>query len=311
MGKRIPATGRGGGKRGKASAAPARAPLNVLTLEVDAADADALAGRLAQSHGLQPVQLERPGHDRAWIELYVESAVECLLLRDALARRPEVLATRIRTCHQRDWGDFWRTHFRTLDVGRRLRIRPAWEKRVPDDASRVVLTIDPGLSFGTGDHFTTQFCLEQIERACDKSPPARMLDAGTGSGILAIAAARLGCRHILAVDNDEQALRHAARNARLNRVAARIAFRALDVRRLPRKEKVDIVCANLYSHLLAERAQAFCELATRCVIVSGIREFDMDMVAAAFQGAGAEETVRDGNGEWGGLVFATRGTSRS
>jgi ribosomal protein L11 methyltransferase len=291
--------------KGRTRARRAAEPLHIVTIEVAKADADAMAAWLGRALGLPPVQLERPGHDHAWIELYARSAIECLLLRDALARRPGVRAARVRACDQRDWGDFWRTHFRTLDVGRRLRVRPAWEKPSQDDAGRVAVVLDPGLSFGTGDHFTTQFCLEQIERASEPSPPARLLDAGTGSGILAIAAARLGCRHVLALDNDEQALRQAAANARRNRVGSRIAFRALDARRLHPEEKVDIVCANLYAHLLAEAAPAFCRAASRLVIMSGIREFELDLVAEAYLAQGARERVRDGNGEWGGLVFAT------
>jgi ribosomal protein L11 methyltransferase len=166
------------------------------------------------------------------------------------------------------------------------------------------VVINPGLSFGTGDHFTTRFCLEMIDSLSLPQAPASFLDVGTGSGILAIAAARLGARRVVATDNDERALEHARANAKLNGMSKRIRWVVSDITAdaLP-TGGFDIVCANLYGTLLAGVAPALVRAAKKRLILSGIREQETDMVSDAFIEAGARETVRDGNGEWSGLVF--------
>ena len=119
-----------------------------------------------------------------------------------------------------DWAVAWREHFRPLRVGRRLLIAPPWE--APRDTDRTVIVLEPGRAFGTGQHATTAGCLVLLERILDASPVARVSDLGTGSGILAIAAARLGAGAVLAVDSDPDAVGVAAENAALNGVAERV-----------------------------------------------------------------------------------------
>src|SRR6266852_5911146 len=98
-----------------------------------------------------------------------------------------------------NWAEAWRAHFTPRPVGRRLLIVPPWD--VPPANGRIVIAIEPGRAFGTGHHGTTAGCLEALESVIDRERPARMLDVGTGSGILAIAAARLGVGAVLAVDD--------------------------------------------------------------------------------------------------------------
>ncbi|MGH7355586.1 MAG: 50S ribosomal protein L11 methyltransferase [Candidatus Rokuibacteriota bacterium] len=122
-----------------------------------------------------------------------------------------------------DWAVAWREHFRPLPVGRRLLITPPWERpRGTHDEGRTVIVLEPGRAFGTGQHATTVGCLVLLERILDASPVARVTDLGTGSGILAIAAARLGAGAVLAVDSDPDAVGVAAENAALNGVAERV-----------------------------------------------------------------------------------------
>jgi ribosomal protein L11 methyltransferase len=104
------------------------------------------------------------------------------------------------------WQDRWREHFPPLEVGKRFLLLPPWEP-IPTDTDRIVIVIDPSMAFGTGHHATTQGCLEMIERLYERhGTPGHALDLGTGSGILAIALAKLGTRTVWATDSDPVAL---------------------------------------------------------------------------------------------------------
>ena len=127
---------------------------------------------------------------------------------------------------ERDWAEAWREHFRPLAVGRRFVVAPPWD--VPPAPDRIVLIIEPGRAFGTGHHGSTAGCLALLERALDAERARAAIDLGTGSGILAIAAARLGVATILAVDDDPDAVAAAAANAERNGVAARMDCRLGD-----------------------------------------------------------------------------------
>ena len=127
---------------------------------------------------------------------------------------------------ERDWAEAWREHFRPLAVGRRFVVAPPWD--VPPAPDRIVLIIEPGRAFGTGHHGSTAGCLALLERALDAEWARAAIDLGTGSGILAIAAARLGVATILAVDDDPDAVAAAAANAERNGVAARMDCRLGD-----------------------------------------------------------------------------------
>src|ERR1051326_5781735 len=120
-----------------------------------------------------------------------------------------------------DWGESWERHFRPIEIGSALLLKPSWSRTKPKKTQAEVV-LDPGLSFGTGQHPTTRFCLEQIVAFHSPNKPQSFLDLGTGSGILAIAAAKLGYRPVLALDVDPQAIRTARANARRNG-AVRIA----------------------------------------------------------------------------------------
>ena len=109
-----------------------------------------------------------------------------------------------------DWTQVWRRHHRPLFVGRRLVVAPPWD--VPVVPDREVLVIDPGMAFGTGQHATTRTCLEAIETAVAGGRVRSVLDVGTGSGILALAAARLGVAHVVAIDTDPTVLALARAN---------------------------------------------------------------------------------------------------
>ncbi|MDP3064200.1 MAG: 50S ribosomal protein L11 methyltransferase [Chloroflexota bacterium] len=112
---------------------------------------------------------------------------------------------------ERDWEEAWKAHFTLLHIGARLVVKPSWVEYEPAPGEAVV-ELDPGMAFGTGHHPTTHGCLEALEEAV--TPGARLLDLGTGSGILSIAAMRLGASHATALDVDPQACRVARQNVR-------------------------------------------------------------------------------------------------
>jgi ribosomal protein L11 methyltransferase len=138
-----------------------------------------------------------------------------------------------------------------LEIGKELLIKPSWSKKRPRKNQAIVI-LDPGLSFGTGQHPTTSFCLAELVRRSKNGTRQSFLDIGTGSGILAIAAAKLGYQPVLAFDFDPESVRIARQNARINRVAGRLKLTRGDITKQPLKpaRQYDLVCANLISNLL-------------------------------------------------------------
>src|SRR5206468_8632630 len=143
-----------------------------------------------------------------------------------------------------NWADAWRAHFTPRLVGRRLLILPPWE--TPSANGRIVITIEPGRAFGTGHHGSTIGCLEALESVIERDCPSGMIDLGTGSGILAIAAARLGVPAVLAVDDDPDAVASAVANAARNHVSDRVRCVLADAGRLE-ETHAPLVVANLLS----------------------------------------------------------------
>jgi ribosomal protein L11 methyltransferase len=189
-----------------------------------------------------------------------------------------------------DWGDRWREFHRPLVLDGRLTVRPPWE---PPGATPIDLVIDPGQAFGTGAHATTRFCLELM---LSLEPRGSFLDLGCGSGVLAIAAARLGWGPVIALDNDPAAVAATTENARVNGVE-------LDVRRHDLRSEptppARTVAANLLGPLLlawAPRAGA-----PEQVIAGGLLVSEADAVAAAF--AGLRERARRSGVEWAALLL--------
>lgn len=201
----------------------------------------------------------------------------------------------------RDWAEAWKRHFRPLLIGRKLLVLPGWIKRKPSPGQKVVV-LDPGLSFGTGHHPTTSFCLKELVRAVRKNDggAGSFLDLGSGSGILAIAAAKLGFPRICAVENDAEAVRVARENARKNGVYDRIQFRCTDLRDLTTKSCHSMVCANLVSDLLIqERHRIVRTIASGgTLVLAGILTEEFAQVARAYEDANAICECREIRREW-------------
>jgi len=193
-----------------------------------------------------------------------------------------------------DWSQRWREFHRPAVIGDRLTVRPPWE---PAGTSSIDLVIDPGQAFGTGAHATTRLCLEMLLEL--PAPRGSLVDLGCGSGVLAIAAARLGYAPVLALDNDPASVQATAENASFNRVE-------LDVRRFDlRSEDVPAagtVTANLLGPLLRAWAPRLAAPPAR-LIASGLLVAEADGIAEAFAAAGLREADRRESGEWGALLL--------
>lgn len=218
-----------------------------------------------------------------------------------------------------DWAESWKRHFKPIEFGTALLIKPSWSRRKPQKRQAVVV-LDPGLSFGTGQHPTTSFCLHQIVRSAGgpsagspigNARPVRprpaFLDIGTGSGILAIAAAKLGCQPVHAFDFDANAVEIARVNANRNRVAGKIHLWRGDVARLSLRpaRKYDLICANLISDLLiAERRRIAAQLNPGGMLVlAGILKSEFGKVRPAFEALGLKLISSRTGMEWQSGAF--------
>jgi ribosomal protein L11 methyltransferase len=227
--------------------------------------------------------------------------------------RGKIVMARVRW---EDWAESWKRHFQPIEIGDSLLIKPSWSKRKLRKGHAVVV-LDPGLSFGTGHHPTTAFCLGEIVRSADgpsarcklenprTSRPRSFLDLGTGSGILAIAATKLGYSPVQAMDFDPDAVRVARANARANHVQQNLKIRRGDVTRLPirpghRRQQYDLVCANLISPLLiAERRRIIGQLKpTGTLVLAGILKSEFGEVQKAYTALGWKLASHRDEKEW-------------
>lgn len=200
-----------------------------------------------------------------------------------------------------DWMESWKKHFVPLDIGGKLLVKPSWEKRKPKKGQHEII-LDPGISFGTGHHATTSFCLHQLAEARVADTRQSVIDIGCGSGILGIAAAKLGYTTIVCFDYNADSVRSARENAARNEVADRVRPTVKDLTRLPvdTARKYDIVCANLiYDLLIAERERITNRLKPDGLLVlAGILETQFTKVTRAFRGIGFKLVTDKVEGEW-------------
>ncbi len=197
-----------------------------------------------------------------------------------------------------DWNESWKKGLQPADIGKRFTILPTWEKR---REGRINLIIDPGMAFGTGHHETTRSCLILMEKFFDKQAHERFLDVGTGTGILAIAASKLGYKEVVAVDTDPLAVDAARRNISHNDAAS------IDVREggiTSAQESFDFITANLFSELLIMLAP---EISTRLnrpgnAVLAGMLSGQEQEVIDAMENAGLHLVEKLADGKWVSLA---------
>ena len=198
-----------------------------------------------------------------------------------------------------DWRLSYRRHFTVEEIGRRLVAVPAWEK-VPA-GSRLPIVLDPGLAFGTGKHETTRACLEYIDELVPEKPEGRapsFLDMGCGSGILSIAAAKLGCCPVRGFDVDQEAVDASVENASANGVDVEFFRYGLGAKAKRDLGTADIVVANILGPLLIRFADEIAPCAPKVLVISGILTELYPEVLSAYAARGFSEVSRKTLGEW-------------
>lgn len=211
------------------------------------------------------------------------------------------LALEMQSVADEDWSENWKKYYKPFRIGTHLVVKPTWEPYAPEPDD-LMIELDPGMAFGTGTHETTNMCMQLLEKHL--SDGMRVMDVGTGSGILAIAAAKLGAKDVLAIDIDPDAVKVARENVVLNKVDGRV-----------RVVKGDLVkgeampCELAVANIVAD---AICMLAgplTRHLVRGGllicsgiIREREQDVLAAA-KAAGYQVADRLEKGEWVALCL--------
>jgi ribosomal protein L11 methyltransferase len=203
--------------------------------------------------------------------------------------RVEVSATEIPD----DWADRWRDFHKPLLIADRLWLRPSWE---PPREGAIDVVVDPGQAFGTGAHPTTRLCLELL---CELEAGGELVDLGTGSGVLAIAAAKLGWDPVRGYDHEQAAIEAADANAEANEIE--IQLERLNLREgLP--DLAPSVVANMTSPILTAVAKQIVD-PPRAMVCSGLLPSELDAVAATFSKVGLAEVERRQEGEWAALLL--------
>lgn len=208
----------------------------------------------------------------------------------------------LRPIAEEDWTEAWKQHFPITRIGQRLVIRPPWLPYVPQ-AHDVVIELDPGMAFGTGLHPTTQHCLLWLEELVE--PAMQVLDAGAGSGILSIAALKLGADRVTALEIDPVAVEVLQHNLARNGVRSRAVICAGDITQiLQDREKYDLVVANIIARVLIAAGPALVRAARpeAWIILSGIITTVEREVRARFHQLGASVVSRRQDGDWVSLL---------
>jgi len=207
-----------------------------------------------------------------------------------------------------DWGRNWKKHFKPLPVGRRLIIAPPWEAGAFSQG-RLLIRIDPAMAFGTGHHATTRMCLDALEGFMNQwpeGPGPLALDAGTGTGILAIAAAALGARQVVAIDTDPEACEAARRNLALHACANRVQILPGGIEVVEPGTRFDLILANLDTKTLSPLFPTLGQLLAPGgrLIVTGITLEDEAILPASIAASGLHALQRRTEDEWLCLTLA-------
>jgi ribosomal protein L11 methyltransferase len=285
-------------------------PSFALTVEVSEDDAEVAASRLWDSgaSGLEVRDKEAPPMpgvrgpnageailvagfgSRAEAEVaQSEVALAFPAARLALEQLPEV-----------DWSLAWRAQIKSTRVGR-LWVGPPWEAPPADSVS---LHIEPKMAFGTGDHPTTGLCLQAVDGYLEAHPGATVLDVGTGTGVLALLARKLGASRVVGVDNDSVSVALAKENAGANGVTG-VEFSLVTLEEV--KGPFDLVLANILANTLVALAPQLSAHTGHTLVLAGVLRHQVEEVAHAFLAEGLVQQETATSGDWARLVFTRKG----
>lgn len=291
-------------------------PVIEFRIEIDASYAPAIEESLAEKESTEWMVQEGRPSGRTWLTGYFpteQAATDSwAALSPAITTKAIIGERVIREIAATDWRESYKAHFKPWQLGR-LHWVPVWERdSYPLPAGDEVVWLDPGMAFGTGNHETTRLCCERLVEFVDRERDAgvdlstvRVIDAGCGSGILAISAAKLGLKQIRAFDIDADAVRIAAENFELNHTLGAVELFTADLPAGLRRGPADLILANIQADVLMRfAAELAAALAPGGILVlSGILAVELEQVKASFAKA-VPQCVIDSRtlGEWSDLV---------
>lgn len=202
---------------------------------------------------------------------------------------------------EKNWNEEWEKSREVVHVTDKIVIKPTFKEYHPKP-EEIVLILDPKMSFGTGDHQTTKICLKFIEKYLKAD--SNVLDAGSGTAILAIAAAKLNAKKVIAFDIDEWSYENGIENTNLNKVSSQVEIRKCELNEI-KENDFDLIIANIQKNILIELSDGFRFRikANGVLILSGLLEMDREVIVSKYTSLGFEEIDYMKMDEWIGLVF--------
>lgn len=205
---------------------------------------------------------------------------------------------------EKNWNEEWEKSREVIHISDRIVIKPSFKSYEAKD-KEIVLTLDPKMSFGTGDHQTTQICLKFLEKYL--KPDMTVLDAGSGTAILGIAAAKLGAKKVVAFDIDEWCYDNGLENIQLNYVSDKVEIRKCELKDINEKS-FDIIIANIQKNILLELAEGFKSRIKQngILILSGLLEMDRESILEKYSCLGFDEIDVLQIDDWIGIAFKSQ-----
>ena len=237
----------------------------------------------------------------------LETALDINRIREKFKNKIKLTKPVLDLLKKEDWAEAWKKHFKVQHVTKRVVIKPTWLK-YKKKKGEVVIELDPGMSFGTGKHATTRFCLKMLDRVSKLSKRKGMsiLDAGCGSGILSIAAVKLGFHPVMAFDIDPESVIIAKENLALNKLYSSDAkiFEA-ELSELKPRIKYDVITANIISGVLIQNREKLSSMLKPdgYLVLAGILKTDYRELRKSFKEIGFHEILSSSENEWTGGLF--------
>ena len=213
----------------------------------------------------------------------------------------------IELLQEKDWATSWHNYFHPLEIGKYFKVCPEWEECSSSD--RYIIKITPGMAFGIGGHESTQLVLENMENYFNdifkNFKNINLLDIGTGTGILSIAAAKMGIENILAIDKEDAAVEAAAENIKINKVENKIKIKKLNLLELPPKNKYDIILANLLTHIIINLFSRIYSLLSEegLLILSGVTDRNKEKIYSLISEFDLSLIKKTKKGDWVSFIL--------
>jgi len=261
-------------------------------------DAGALGLEVRDSEGPPMPGVRGPAPGEAIVIAYFDGREAAFDALAQLAHAFPAARARVEEVPTQDWSNAWKALIRSVEIGR-LWVGPPWEaSKAPANKTRVV--IEPKMAFGTGDHPTTSLCLAAVDRFLSTHPGASVLDVGTGTGVLAIAARKLGASRVVGIDNDEMSVTLANENA----VANAVTGLELSGKSLAQVDgRFDLVLANILANTLVALAPALAPKVGTSLVLAGVLVPQREEVEAAYRAQGLVPDGHQTQGDWIRLDF--------